>query len=407
MSRRSNIPAILLGGGANAVSVARSLARAGIPVHAAGYPASPVRSSRACTTFTEFGTDEDLQEWMLEWLSSGPREGVLLPCADDGLELVARHRAELASWGYVPIEADDDVLLAMLDKQKTYVRARSAGIEVPHTITPQDVDELDDLMGDLAYPCVLKPLHSHMFARLAGTTAKVLVAHNASELRHTFLRMQALGLKMLITETIPGPEDQYLSYYGYMDEHGESLLHFTKRKIRQYPIRFGLSSYQVSEWCEEVADVGLRFFQGVGLRGIGNVEFKRDSRDGRLKLIECNHRFTAANELVQLSGIDLALFTYNRLLGRPLPSVESFREKVYMWHPIQDTRAMLRYRSEGELSLRAWARSLMRRQHFPVARLDDPMPTLDLHARRLIARARRPRSVARHLADAAPSSAEG
>ena len=286
MTVEGKSPALILGGGANAISVARSLGQAGIPIHAAGHPVSPVRTSRYCTSFAEFPTSASLQEWMLEWLERGPREGVVLPCADDGLEVVARHREQLMAWGYVPIEADDDVLLAMLDKRETYLRARKAGIEVPHTVTPEDVDELDALVEELAYPCVLKPVHSHLFARLSGTTAKVLFAHNGEELRNTFRRMHALGLQMLITESIPGAEDQYFSYYGYMDSDGQSLLHFTKRKIRQYPVRFGLASYQVSEWCPDAAEVGLRFFQGVGLRGIGNVEFKRDSRDGRIKLIE-------------------------------------------------------------------------------------------------------------------------
>ena len=52
-------------------------------------------------------------------------------------------------------------------------------------------------------------------------------------------------------------------------------------------------------------DLGLALFGHAGLRGVANVEFKRDPRDGRLKLIECNARFTAANGLLTASGIDL------------------------------------------------------------------------------------------------------
>ena len=42
-----------------------------------------------------------------------------------------------------------------------------------------------------------------------------------------------------------------------------------------------------------------------------------DLKDGELKLIENNARFTAANGLVTASGFDLAKFVYNRLTGRP------------------------------------------------------------------------------------------
>ena len=54
-------------------------------------------------------------------------------------------------------------------------------------------------------------------------------------------------------------------------------------------------------------------------------------RDGQLKLIECNHRFTAAIELVRASGLDLALFTYNRLLGRPPPEIGPQRDGTRLW----------------------------------------------------------------------------
>ena len=58
---------------------------------------------------------------------------------------------------------------------------------------------------------------------------------------------------------------------------------------------------------------------------MGNVEFKRDTRDGRLKLIECNHRFTAANELVRRAGIDLARIAYDRACGDDVPPTPAIR----------------------------------------------------------------------------------
>jgi D-aspartate ligase len=85
------------------------------------------------------------------------------------------------------------------------------------------------------------------------------------------------GHPMLVTEYVPGPDDQYRSYYTYLDHEGEPLVHFTKRKLRQYPTHFGLGSYHLTEWNPEVAELGLRFARGAGLRGLVNVEFKRDA----------------------------------------------------------------------------------------------------------------------------------
>jgi hypothetical protein len=49
---------------------------------------------------------------------------------------------------------------------------------------------------------------------------------------------------------------------------------------------------------------------------------------------------------------------------------------VTQWNPIEDFRSMLEYRADGELTVRRWIRSIARRQHFPMARLDDPGPTV-------------------------------
>lgn len=146
------------------------------------------------------------------------------------------------------------------------------------------------------------------------------------------------------------------------------------------------------DWNPEVAGVGLKFLQGAGIRGLGCVEFKRDARNGRLVLIECNHRLTAATELLRAAGADLALFSYNRLLGRPTPPMEPYRLGISFWVPGVDLRAMLAYRRAGELSARAWARSVIGRQRFPVASIDDARPLAGAIARRL---RRAPTSIAK------------
>ena len=69
----SNPPAVLLGGSANAVSVARSLWAAGVPVVALGHADSPVRHSRACDAFVDLGRDDGVQQRWLRWLQDGPR----------------------------------------------------------------------------------------------------------------------------------------------------------------------------------------------------------------------------------------------------------------------------------------------------------------------------------------------
>jgi predicted ATP-grasp superfamily ATP-dependent carboligase len=370
--------AVVLGGAVNAVSIARSLAPDGIEVIALGRGAADsVRRSRHCHRYVRFRDGPELQAAWLAWLKQHAAElsdAVLLPADDEALELVAHRRAELVAIGYQPFEANDRALLAMLDKGKTAAIAKQTGIPQPETVVIRDRQSLALAAAELGFPLALKPLHSHLLARQGSRWGKLVVAEDRDELERVATELRDGGVDVLATEIIPGGDDQLVSYYSYIDEHGEPLLHFCKQQLRAHPPRFGLSSYQRSLWDPEVADIGLRFFRGAGVRGLVNVQFKRDARDGTLRLIECNHRFTAANELVRLAGINLARLTYDRALGRPSPPIGDAIDDTRMWDPIMDVRAMFALRADGRITVPEWLGSLVHRKHMPLLCRDDAGP---------------------------------
>jgi predicted ATP-grasp superfamily ATP-dependent carboligase len=313
---------------------------------------------------------------------------VVIPCYDDGLDVVARNRAQLEEWGYRLLEANDDVNLGMMDKVRSLELCASAGVPAPRTLAVRDRADADLAAEHIRYPCGIKPIQSHMWARHFGET-KLLVANDGDELMQTLERTIAAGVDVLATELIPGGDDQIFTYYTYLDEDGEPLYHFTKRKLRQWPAHFGLACYQLTTWDPDVADVGYRFCRGTGLRGLGTVEFKRDPRDGSYKFIECNPRLTGSNELVRHAGIEIPQIAYLRALGRPVPPVDGYRTGVYEWYPPEDLKAFLAYRREGLMTAGGWAGSLLRRQHFPMLRPSDPWPTFATSAHRALRIARR------------------
>jgi predicted ATP-grasp superfamily ATP-dependent carboligase len=296
--------------------------------------------------------------------------------------MIAANRDALAAGGYAPAEADDDVVMAMLDKAQTASLAEAAGVDVPRTAVLERGAALGDLLDAFAFPCALKPRQSHHFTRHFGMRRKLILVASPAELEAELSRLPE-GLEMIATEIVPGPE-LFSSYYSYIDEDGSPLFHYTKRKLRQFPIHFGLGTYHRSDWDPEVAEEGLRFFRSIGLRGLGCVEFKRDQRDGRLKLIECNHRITAADALQRACGLELGRLVYERALGLPVtPPGKRFRRGVGLWFPAEDTRAFLGYRRAGELSTAAWLRSLMAPVRFPIASVSDPLPAIVAALRRI------------------------
>jgi D-aspartate ligase len=387
-------PAVLLGGGRRpAVSAARSLGQNGVTVYAVGVPHTAVRYSRFCHHFIDLGseTEEATQAWLAWLLEEGPRGAVILPCNDEGLELLARNRPRLVELGYHPMEANDEAALAMLSKERTSVLARELGVPAPLTLEVKSVADAERAAKEMSFPCLLKPVHSHLFTRRYGELRKLFVSRTEAELREQAADALEAGLEMLAMELIPGGDKQIVTYWTYLDEGGEPLCHFTKRRIRQYPVRFGVGSYHITQWDPEVAELGLKFLRGAGARGLAAVEFKRDARDGVPKLMECNHRLTGSTELGRAAGMDFSLLAYRRALKLPTPSLNGFREGVRLWIPGLDLRAFLDYRREGALTAVQWLRSIMHRQRFPVFQLSDPQPALIMFAYKV------QRAVARRL----------
>ena len=361
------------------VPVARSLGRAGIPVHALGAPTDPIRYSRYCRSYVEFEDDAGFQAGCLESLLGQSDGGVIMPASDDGVDLAARNRGLLVDRGYTVYQAEDAVTLAMLDKAQTYALAQRIGIPAPRRLTLLSAADVETAAQQFSFPCALKPLSSHVFARQPGFGGKVLIANSAEELRRLIDKTVAHGLEMMAIEIIPGGDDQLYGYSTYIDETGEPLFHFVERKLRQEPIQFGNGCYRIGEWNSEAADLGLRFCRESGLRGVAHVEFRKDSRDGQLKLMECNNRFDLCTQLICSSGIDLPLLVYNKAVGRPPPPLPSPKYGRRVWHPLPDYRAMRSYRRLGQLTRGAWIRSLLHPQRFTVFSWRDPMPSITGH----------------------------
>src|SRR5262249_19495235 len=60
----------------------------------------------------------------------------------------------------------------------------------------------------------------------------------------------------------------------------------------------------------DLNDLSGRLARALGYRGIAEIEFKRDTRDGRFKLIEMNPRHWDWHQLSEASGVNLSQVAY-------------------------------------------------------------------------------------------------
>ncbi|HVW00304.1 MAG TPA: ATP-grasp domain-containing protein [Planctomycetaceae bacterium] len=377
-------PVIVLGGGANALSVARSLGKIGVRVYALNFPKEYVCRSRHATPLpVPCGPDyaREWAEYLLGPWSDWLQGAVLLAASDAGLMLIARHRAELAA-KYLLDDSSVPAQQTMLNKLATYRAAVAAGVPTPKFWVAQTPDDIEQLRDELVFPLIVKPELSHLFEERFG--AKFLVAKDYEQLLQAFRTVADARIPALLMEQIPGPDSQLCSYYTYLDEECNPLFDFTKRIIRRFPVNMGAACYHITDWIPEIREPALRLFRGVGLRGLANVEFKLDERDGQYKLIECNARFTAANGLVARCGMDLAQFVYRRLTGEPQQPLTHFRSGMRLWYPLEDFKAFRELNRRGELSWTGWIKSLLHPQMLPFFAWSDPWPSVSRELRRCL-----------------------
>jgi predicted ATP-grasp superfamily ATP-dependent carboligase len=145
---------------------------------------------------------------------------------------------------------------------------------------------------------------------------------------------------------------------GYFDRSSDCLFGVTGRKLRQYPVHTGATSLGLCEENAPTRELTCRFMKAIGYRGILDIGFRFDARDGSYRLLDPNPRIGQTFRLfVSREGWDVARLLYLDLTGQTLPAatpVDGRKWIVEDW----DLESSLDYRREGILTLAEWIRSL-------------------------------------------------
>ena len=375
----TSTPVILLGGRENAVAVARNLGRSGVRVAASGLPGC--RSMNSKYTRQSFPVPEGntashyWRKLLLEDQKDALKGSILFAFCDESLAFIeANHQA--LSEHYVVEEFVPELRRIMLDKQATLELARKVDVPTPnYWEIKSDLDVLN-IRDEIKFPVMVKPLDSYAFIHEFGTKL-FIVEDSFEEVAEKVALARSRGQDVMVVEMIPGPDDLLTSYYTYRTADGVCLYDYTKSVIRRWPMNKGGGCFHQSEWLPETAELGRLLFESIGWQGIGNVEFKRDTRDGQLKIIEVNARFTAAHRLVTESGAPIDMIIYCHLTGQPVPEFKAYSQKLRLWYPLRDFMAFREQSKLGLLGPVSWTRTVFAQKFIlPYFSLSDPMPTL-------------------------------
>ena len=354
----------------------RALARHGVAV-------SCIDSDRKMPGFrTVYGKayhcpnpDEHPREWVDYMLRLARILGgrvVLIPSSDRFITVVGDHAAELGEAFIFP-QTSIAAQALLATKKRQYDLAASHSLAVPRTRFVTSMEEIAEFSAEARFPCLMKPAHFREWQRFpAGHPflfQKVAVAESAAELKANYLLAASVTPEVVVQEIIQGPDTAKLVYLSCYGRDGRRLAACMLRQIRTDPIYFGSASVVepvVDAEADAACDAFLRSLHYVGLC---EIELKRDSRDGSLKMIEANPRYSVTADAAPYLGLDLGWLHYLDLIGEDVlpvePQMRDFRHIVLL-------RDFATFRSYLRAGLASW-KDLIRSYRAPVEFFDfDP-----------------------------------
>jgi predicted ATP-grasp superfamily ATP-dependent carboligase len=145
---------------------------------------------------------------------------------------------------------------------------------------------------------------------------------------------------------------------------------------RQYPIDFG----QLSTFVETVNEPRIiqpaeRLLTAMRFTGLVEIEFKRDPRNGELKVLDVNPRVWGWHTLCGRAGVDFPYLLWLLVNDKTVPAVCGRIGERWV-HTSADVPAAIQEIKSGRLSLRTYLRSLRGPIESAIFAWDDPSPGL-------------------------------
>lgn len=372
------------------LGIARSLGRLGVPVHRVGRErAAPAARSRFIAGWRVVpgsATDEDALG-LLRGLGEELGRPILIAADDAACVFVEDHADELQQRFLLPRQPAG-LVRALSSKRGMYQLCHENGIPTPQSFFPQSEAELIELARAGTFPTVLKCINA---ADAPATSPRVLIAKDIDELTAGYRQMETPGLgNVMLQEYVPGTPETVWMFNGYFDERSECKVGFTGRKIRQSPPYTGATTLGVCLPNETVQEVTEGFMRSIGYRGILDIGYRFDERDGKYKLLDVNPRIGGTFRLfVGDNGIDVLRAMHLDLTGRDVPSTELPEGRRWIVEPLDVTSSIV-YRRRGDIRLGEWLRSFHGVREGAWWASDDPLPFLALWPRLAAERVRSP-----------------
>ena len=224
------------------------------------------------------------------------------------------------------MSAPEELIEILIDKALETRHIANLGVPLPKTVQELPT-EPEALIESCGLPLIVKPRY-FKYTKTIG--AKNRICTTPDQVRELYEQCAGMLHHLVAQEVIPGNDETQWVAHASFGKGGKWLGGFSFRRLGLAPSHFGVTSYAISEYNDEVLRLSRVIGEKLGYRGPAMIEFKFDSRDNTYKYIELNPRLAMVNSLASRCGFDTALAAYYVALDREgdIPKFQTQREGV-------------------------------------------------------------------------------
>lgn len=292
--------ALLLDGRAiSTLAAARQLDSVGFSVHVAEeFRGNLTACSSASVASHTYPSPEERSEAFSERvreLAADIQPEILIPARDETTRLVASLSDQLAHSTRTLLDSPGQIE-QFQDKAKTAELARAAGVPIPKTYDPTEID-IADIRDRAEFPVVIKPTK-------ASGARGIRRVEDSTALVETYREATAEGEPVIIQEFVDHSGGHYSIGTVFGSEGRPRALHVYE-ELLQYPDSGGPAirarSHPAEPWVYDM----LALLESVGWTGPAHIDVLYDPADDTYKLLEVNPRLWSSLALTIASGVDV------------------------------------------------------------------------------------------------------
>jgi len=373
--------------------VMRSLYKKGVKITAAGEKGrlNSVFYSKFCRDRVLYPSPDTNEEAFVKvMLKLAKKHELLIPIHERTIVPISKRLEIFNKITKVPIPTYE-ILRNALDKAKTLNVAKSIGVPIPQTYFVHDLSGIKRLSKRLKYPVVIK-FRYEIFV----SPPRYVYAYSPQELVAKYQIMHKKHKYPIIQELVPGTG---YGFFALLNERSKPIAMFCHKRIREYPITGGPSTFCESVYEPTIIKYGLNILKSIKWYGVAMVEFRLDHRDGKFKLMEVNPRFWGSLPLAIASGVDFPYLLCQMALGQSTEPRNSYKLDIKCRFLFNDSLALiqaLRERSNKFKYMWNFLKSFFESDvTYGDFSLEDPCPMAYSLASRIASKASRfrPRSI--------------